>query len=129
MALATSGCPADDHVGRPCEVGTQPIGGSSGQVVTLASPALECPSRICLLPGTGNAQGTGALCTATCDSDADCEDAEVGAKGDPADHRCENGFTCTWPTMVGAFACQKLCVCRDFVGEPVGGFKKPATCE
>ena len=30
---------------------------------------------------------------------------------------------------VGAFACQKLCVCTDFVVPPVGGFKKPAACE
>ena len=70
MTLATSGCPADNHVGRPCEVGTQPLGGSSGQIVTLAAPALECPSRICLLPGADyGARGTGALCTAPCESD------------------------------------------------------------
>jgi hypothetical protein len=128
-ALTTAGCTPDNHVGRPCEVGTMPPGGSSGQIVTLSAPALECPSRMCLLPGgDATAQGTGALCTAGCDSDADCEDAETGLKNDPSDRRCENGFACMWPTAVGAFACQKLCVCRDFVGEPVGGFKKPAAC-
>ena len=41
----------DKHVGRPCELGTMPLGGSSGQIATVSSPALECPSRICLLPG------------------------------------------------------------------------------
>ena len=128
-ALTTVGCPPDNHVGRPCEVGTTPVGGSSGQIVTVSSPALECPSRMCLLPG-GNAipQGTGALCTAGCESDVDCEAAETGPKNDPSDGRCENGFACMWPTAVGAFACQKLCVCRDFVGEPTGGFTKPAAC-
>jgi hypothetical protein len=128
-ALTTVGCPPDNHVGRPCEVGTTPLGGSSGQIVTVSSPALECPSRMCLLAG-GNAtpQGTGALCTAGCESDVDCEGAEAGPKNDPSDGRCENGFACMWPTAVGAFACQKLCVCRDFVGEPTGGFKKPAAC-
>jgi hypothetical protein len=128
-AVTTVACTPDNHVGRPCEIGTMPLGGSSGQIVTLSSAALECPSRMCLLPG-GNAtpQGTGALCTAGCESDADCEDAETGAKNDPSDRRCENGFACMWPTSVGAFACQKLCVCRDFVGEPTAGFQKPAAC-
>jgi hypothetical protein len=108
-ALTTVGCPPDNHVGRPCEVGTMPLGGASGQIVTVSSPALECPSRMCLLAGANAVpQGTGALCTAGCESDAD--------------------FACMWPTSVGAFACQKLCVCRDFVGEPAGGFTKPAAC-
>jgi hypothetical protein len=127
--LSVSGC-GPSQVGRPCEVGTTPLGGSSGQIVTVSSPALECPSRMCLL-ADGNAavaQGTGALCTAGCESDVDCEDAETGPKNDPSDRRCENGFACMWPTSVGAFACQKMCVCRDFVGEPTGGFTKPAVC-
>lgn len=125
--LSVSGC-GPSQVGRPCEVGTTPLGGSSGQIVTVSSPALECPSRICLLPGADNVQGTGALCTASCETDTDCTEAESGPKNDPSDHRCENGFACMWPTTVGAFACQKMCVCRDFVGEPTGGFTKPAAC-
>ena len=119
-ALATFGCGRDNHVGRPCEVGTTPLAASSGQVVTLSAPALECPSRICLLPSGASAQSAGALCTAGCASDADCEDGETS--------RCKNGFACMWPTTVGAFACQKMCACRDFVGEPTGGFQKPASC-
>ena len=125
--LSVAGC-GPSQVGRPCEVGTTPLGGSSGQIVTVSSPALECPSRICLLPGADNMQGTGALCTASCETDTDCTEAESGPKNDPSDHRCENGFACMWPTTVGAFACQKMCVCRDFVGEPTGGFTKPAAC-
>jgi hypothetical protein len=52
----------------------------------------------------------------------------TGTKNDPTDSRCENGFLCMVPTTVGAFCCQKMCVCRDFVAEPPGGFKTPAAC-
>ena len=105
--LTGIGCAPDNHLGRPCEVGTTPLATTSGQVVTLSSPALECPSRICLLPSGASTPGTGALCTTGCASDADCEDGETGATSDPADSRCKKGFACMWPTTVGAFACQK----------------------
>jgi hypothetical protein len=72
--------------------------------------------------------GTGALCSAGCESSADCAGGEVGQATNPSDTRCKNGFVCMWPTTVGDFACQKLCVCRDFVSEPTGGFQKPAAC-
>jgi hypothetical protein len=121
----SAGCP-DSRLGQPCDLGTAPAPATGGgQVVAVSSPALECPSRICL--GGTNAAGTGALCTAGCESDADCEDGQTRAD-DPGDSRCASGFSCTWPTTVGAFACQKLCVCRDLVSEPAGGFKKPAAC-
>jgi hypothetical protein len=32
------------------------------------------------------------------------------------------------PTTVGDFCCEKMCVCRDFVYEPQGGFQTPAVC-
>jgi hypothetical protein len=28
----------------------------------------------------------------------------------------------------GNFPCQRFCMCRDFVYEPMGGFAKPADC-
>jgi hypothetical protein len=129
LALVASGagCPENNHVGRPCEIGTVPIGGSNGQIATVSSPALECPSHICLHAGE-SAAGTGALCTAPCESNQDCEDGERAAANDPADTRCRGGFACMWPTTVGSFACQKLCVCTDFVGAPPGGFTKPLAC-
>ena len=79
----------DKHVGRPCELGTVPLGGTSGQIAAVSSPALECPSRICLLPGAekdprsaaqtaAGVSGTGATCTADCEENADCEDGEKG---------------------------------------------------
>jgi hypothetical protein len=144
LALATSGlaagCGGSEAVGRPCELGTMPLEGVNGQIATATSPALECPSHICLLPGadrdarspaqiTTGVSGTGPLCTASCASNSDCADAERGNPDNPADHRCRGGFACLWPMTVGAFACQKLCVCTDFVVPPVGGFKKPAACE
>jgi hypothetical protein len=119
-------CGPAQHVGRPCEIGTAG-GGSSGQGATVSSPALECPSRLCLLAGQ-NAAGTGALCTADCESSQDCEDGETAATNDPGDTRCHGGFVCTWPTTVGSFACRKMCVCTDFVNPPPGGFTKPASC-
>ena len=124
--FALGGACEDKHIGRTCELGTMPMGGTSGSVATVSSPALECPSRICLLPGaeSGNTANTGPLCTASCESNDDCE-GETGPKGDPNDHHCENGFVCMWPTTVGSFKCQRFCVCRDFVTEPPGGFKPP----
>jgi len=129
----------DKHVGRPCELGTMPLGGSSGQNAAVSSPALECPSRICLLPGAekdprsaaqvaANVSGTGPLCTASCEENADCEDGEKGNPDNAADKRCRGGFVCAWPTLVGPFACQKMCVCTDFVSVPSGGLKKPSNC-
>jgi hypothetical protein len=129
MALLALGvaCDPDQHVGRPCEIGTAPVSGSSGQVSTLSSTALECPSRVCLLAGQ-TAAGTGALCTAECESTQDCQDGETADSSNPADTRCHGGFVCAWPTTVGAFACRKRCVCTDFVNVPQGGFTKPAAC-
>ena len=118
---------SNEHLGRPCDPGTPaPAGTAGGQIVTVASPALECPSHICV--GATNPQGTGALCSAGCESSADCADGEIGQTGNPSDTRCKDGFVCLVPTTVGDFACQKLCVCRDFVVEPPGGFQKPAAC-
>jgi len=109
------------HLGRPCDLGATPPGATGGaRIVTVSSPALECPSRICL-GGGASADGAGGLCTASCASDADCEGAE-------SDSRCAQGFACGWPTTFGDFACQKLCVCRDLLPEPQAGFTKPATC-
>ena len=113
------GC-RNPQLGQPCELGTAPPAvAGGGQIVTISSPALECPSRICV--GGADPTGTGGLCTAGCESDTECQDAVSGS-------RCVTGFACAWPTTVGDFACQKLCVCRDLVPEPYGGFSKPAAC-
>jgi hypothetical protein len=129
--LGFGGACEDKHIGRTCELGTAPVGGTSGSVTTVSSPALECPSRICILPGgdTGNPTNTGPLCTATCESNEDCEDGETGPKGSASDRHCENGFVCMWPTTVGNFKCQRLCVCRDFVSPNSQGITQPKDCQ
>ena len=129
--LGFGGACEDKHIGRLCELGVTDVdGGMSGATATISSPALECPSRICLLPGAEkNPMGTQALCTAGCESNDDCEDGETVGKDKVGDPHCKGGFVCMWPTTTGAFCCQRMCVCRDFVSEPAGGFKKPPTCE
>ena len=126
--FAMAGACEDKHIGRVCELGTTPTGGSSGQITIISSPALECPSRICILPGDMKGTDTGPLCTASCEENADCEDGETGPAGNPDDHHCETGFACVWQGNVGNFPCQRFCMCRDFVYEPMGGFAKPADC-
>lgn len=140
LAVASSGMTCEDpHIGRRCELGTAPIEGATGQTMTLSSPALECPSRICLLPGgqteaRSPAQaamglpGTGPLCTAGCESNADCEGGEIADPNNPADARCRGGFLCRWLTPVGDHACQKMCVCVDFLRDSAASAEKPPTC-
>jgi hypothetical protein len=127
----------DKHIGRPCQTGVPPVdaGSSGGTFATVTSPALECPSRICLLPGDVNGATSptpgdhdGAFCTASCSTDDDCSDGEQGSKSDPNDTRCKGGFVCGWPTTVGPFCCQKMCICHDFLTVPAGGLQEPAAC-
>ena len=116
---------ADRHIGRSCDLGVDPTA-VAGSSAIITSPALECPSRVCLLPATTQAAtDVGALCTAPCETDNDCTDADSAATGGG---RCHDGFACAWPTTVGPFCCQKMCVCRDLVREPPGGFVEPAVC-
>ena len=94
-------------------------GTGSGTTATL-DVALECPSRICILP----AQESGALtppttslCTADCSSDDDCADGERRNTGDSTDQRCKGGFVCKVAETVGDFCCRRLCVCTDFLSK------------
>ena len=114
--------------GATCDVGAGVTGGPGG--VTMISVAPACASRTCLLPPPEQAASlnTGALCTSSCSTNADCANGMVGSRNDPSDRRCKNGFVCMVPTTVGDFCCEQMCVCRDFVVEPVGGFKTPAVC-
>jgi len=100
------------------------------ELATIVSPAIECPSNICLGPGPGNAnaQGIEAVCSASCESNDDCEDGEIAHQDDPSDHRCKSGFACMWPTTIGNFACRSLCVCRDLFTDPEVGYRKHPAC-
>lgn len=120
-----------NSIGRPC---VNP-GGQAVLGTQVSSPALECPSRLCLLQppnaSTGNVgQATDggiyrATCTASCQHNSDCE-AETKAY-------CKEGFVCAVATQAGPFCCKKLCVCRGDLVEgvnvdPDGGTIVPHSC-
>jgi hypothetical protein len=133
MILGFGGCD-DKHIGRPCQIGAPPPDGGTagGAFATISSPVLQCPSRICILPndqsGNATAYKDGAFCTAGCETDDDCSDGETVSKNDLTDPHCKTNFVCTWPTTVGPFCCQKMCVCHDFVNVPSGGIPEPSVC-
>jgi hypothetical protein len=128
LGLVSSGC-EDKHIGRVCDLDTQDAGTSStGTSSTINSQAVECPSRICLLPAGDKTTNTGPLCTSGCSSDDDCSDGETTS--DPQSHQCKSGFTCMVATTVGGLCCERLCVCKDFVDTSVAGYNKlPKVCE
>lgn len=112
---------SENPVGRKCFIGLD--AGAESQAV-IASPALECPSRTCLhVPLTGQLPPDSEyadLCTATCESDSDCDRVPESP--------CQNGFTCAIPVVVGPFCCRKMCICRDYLQIPDGGVPTPAAC-
>ena len=104
-----------NSIGRPCvNPGGQVVGGTQ-----VSSPALECPSRLCLLQpsnvaGDGTQGSDGgtfrATCTAECQSDGDCSPETT--------QYCKDGFKCAVATQAGPFCCKKLCICKtDLVPE------------
>jgi hypothetical protein len=129
LALASAGC-ENKHIGRPCDLNAHDDGGATSGTATTATvnpEALECPSRICLKPGNQQNSPTGPLCTAECESDDDCSDGETTGTASDNTH-CHKGFVCMVPVTIGDLCCRKLCVCRDFVAVPPGGFKTPPEC-
>lgn len=112
--LLAAAC-ADKHIGRPCMTG---LPTDNPNVSSVSAQALECPSRICLLPARiSTDRTTGPFCTDYCSNDDDCSDAE---RRDPKTNPngCNNNFVCRM--AVGGLEnnpirCKKVCVCRDFV--------------
>lgn len=86
------------EVGRVCDLGAVPA-----NETVVASPALDCESRLCL--GVANSQPP--MCTAECLDATDCAEA--------AETACTAGFTCAPVVSVGPFGCRNLCVCSDRV--------------
>jgi len=112
-----------NSIGRPC---VNPLG-SDVRGTQVSSPALECPSRLCLItPPTGMATAARATCTASCESDGDC---------DPENRDQCSHFVCAVAATAGPFCCRKVCICRDDLraGEnqdPVdGGAMLPVSCD
>jgi hypothetical protein len=111
------------EVGRQCF-----LGDDLGDQAVIASPALECPSRVCLyvpleIPPEELPEGSvhAPLCTAECQVDADCQ----GAPESP----CQTGFTCMIPVVVGPFCCTRMCVCKDYLDIPPDGIPEPEACD
>lgn len=126
----SDGIPSDrpllKAIGLPCDL---TVDAGATQSVYNAS-ATECPSRLCLKPvvqmGAAGSIDTTATCSAGCNQDSDCL-GELGDRSDPLDTRCESGFVCAIPMVVGPLACQKLCVCKDFFGP--SGARTPIACQ
>lgn len=100
---AATGC-NPNSIGRIC-INPQNSAPGGPQVI---SPALECPSRLCLIQPANTTSTNGderKTCTAECESNDDC-DAETL-------EYCATGFVCAVPTQVGNFCCKRLCVCKD----------------
>lgn len=101
-------------IGRPCDLA---VDAGSSQAVYNAN-ASECPTSLCLKPALADGANlpsppTGASCTGECTQDSDCA-GELRDSVSPLDARCKSGFACAVPFEVGALACKKLCVCKDF---------------
>jgi len=90
--------------GRACDVGVP----TTNEIV-VASPALDCPSRVCLrIPNA-----TPDECTAGCVFASDCVNSPVSS--------CTAGYTCEPVVSVGPFACRSFCVCSDRAPPPPAG--------
>lgn len=128
VGVMSTGC-ENKGIGRPCEVSGDAANQMSGVGL---NTALECPSRLCILPSQGVASvDTKPFCTAECSDDSDCDDGEKRSKnpGD-TDKRCVQGFTCMVPFETGSLCCKKLCVCRDFLpANYKSSSALPKTCE
>ena len=117
--------PAAAGLGGPCDVLTD-AGATQG---VYNSSAGECPSFICLKPavqpGATGAVNTAAFCSAGCTQDSDCV-GQTRDSADPLDSRCQTGFACGVAFAKGKLCCQKLCLCKDFLGP--AGAPTPFAC-
>ncbi len=107
--LLLAGC-TDNGIGRKCISMFGDGGVPAGMSTVLESPALECPSRLCLVQ-TGSGMVTRATCTSNCVTDDDCKDAVTG--NGTSDQLCGSNFICAVVTVTGPFKCQKFCMCKD----------------
>ena len=123
-----------NSIGRPCvnAAGSVPAG------TQVSSPALECPSRLCLIqpPSTSTGAPDGGLarstCTAECENNDDCE-AETKALCKTADGK-PSRFVCAVAVQAGPFCCRKLCICKEDLVAGVnmdvdGGVMTPFSCD
>ena len=130
--LTVAGC-AEKHIGRKCVISVNSDAGPPDpNFVSVNSLALECPSRVCVLPAQQkNPNGTGALCTDGCSSDDDCSDGEKRTGTAAEDPRCSTSFVCRViiPDLKDVpLSCKKICVCKDFLDPNVSN-TPPDSCK
>lgn len=123
--LVASAC-GGEPVGRICDLGQEVEEGTN----IVASPSLDCTTRTCLKvrqerlelpPGSRYPTGNKGLCTAECESSDDCERVPESP--------CQLGFTCGIATTAGAFCCEKVCICKDYIVLPESGeLETPVEC-
>jgi hypothetical protein len=128
-SLFVVGC-SDMGVGRKCIIPTPDAGVLGTQI---SSPALECPTRLCLIQGDTSGMVTRATCTAKCETDGDCASAVLQDPNKPDPQLCKSGFKCAVATTAGSLKCQKLCVCKEDLvcgvnGDADGGGITPMNC-
>jgi hypothetical protein len=107
----------DKHIGRLCDIGVDMV--TDPKLITVNPQALECPSRVCILPAQEKTTDTHAFCTDECSSDDDCSDGERGTGAN--DFRCNQGFVCRKivPKLENnPLSCKSVCVCKDFLMTP-----------
>jgi len=132
LVISATGC-EDKAIGRLCDVGIDAGTGSSTEAV-INGAALECPSRICLAavpnsPAVPSSQygGEQPVCTTRCSNDDDCGDGLIKAKGASGSEKfCHTKFRCAVATTTGPFCCEKLCICADYLSNPI---QTPAACD
>ncbi len=132
VSLLAFGC-SDLGVGRKCIVPNPDAGVQGTQI---ASPALECPSRLCLIQGdkAGSGMVGRATCSASCNTDADCASAVLADPKNPDPQMCATGFKCAVAVTAGSLACKKMCVCIDDLvcglnEDADGGTVTPKSCD
>jgi hypothetical protein len=134
LTVSLVGCDAVDlktvephGLGNPCVVSGAAL--QSRTALIVGPDDVNCSSHVCLRPELEMTTDTDPLCTQGCETDLDCQDGQRRNLQDSTDRRCTSGFSCEVPVPnleSVPLACQKVCVCRDFLVHPMNA--KPPSC-
>jgi hypothetical protein len=140
VVLGFVGACTSQGVGRSCISVLSGLPGEDGgaggfsdagvPTISIATPALDCPSRICYIQQPTATVAARGVCTATCEDDGDCRGS---VRGSGEDGLCSGSFVCAVATVTGPYACSRLCVCRDdlvrdFNVDGNGQVRTPGVC-
>jgi hypothetical protein len=139
LCAAAGPCQPPVHIGSLDKADSAPPDsapvGASCDLAAMLTPmqagfngaAVECPSHLCIKPAAATVTPPVALCTAGCSSDDECRGGALSIAS--GDGKCTSRFVCAVPFGVGPLACQRLCVCNDFLGlPPTAPALAPASC-